>query len=223
MAKHAKLRQVGKSKPLADQVYDRLLNLITSPEMPAGSRLSVDALVRELNVSQTPIRQALVKLQTQGLVVREVNVGYSTPPLPDASEMAEIFDFRLMIEPLAAARAAEVATKQELEIMEKLLLDMELISERGSLGNYGKFAQKDDKFHNQILSISGNRIAKNAIQRLTVHNHLFRLHFHKSVADQANEEHREILQAIKNRRPSAAKKAMQSHIVASRNRLEPHF
>lgn len=226
MAKRAaqtKLKQVGKPKPLADQVYDRLLNLITSPKMPPGSRLSVDALVRELNVSQTPIRQALVRLQTQGLVVRELNVGYSTPPLPEANELNDIFAFRLMIEPEAASLAAEKTNASNAAALEKLALDMEAISADGSLGNYGKFAAKDNTFHELILTQAGNRVALDAIQRLNVHNHLFRLHFHRSITDDANHEHRAILEAINSGKGQMARDAMRCHIDASYQRLEPHF
>ncbi|GAA6208688.1 GntR family transcriptional regulator [Cognatishimia sp. WU-CL00825] len=218
-----KLKQVGKPKPLADQVYDLLLNLNTSPRMPPGSRLSVDALVRELNVSQTPIRQALVRLQTQGLVERELNVGYSTPSLPDASELNDIFAFRLMIEPQAAGLAAEKTNAPHADALEKLAQDMEAISADSSLGNYGRFAAKDNTFHELILTQAGNRVALDAIQRLNVHNHLFRLYFHRSVTDDANHEHRAILEAIKSGVGQSASDAMRRHIEASYKRLEPHF
>lgn len=219
----ANIKNSSKSKPLADQVYDQLINLITSPQIPPGSRLSVDALVRELNVSQTPIRQALVRLQTQGLVVRELNVGYSTPPLPTSKELSDIFDLRLMIEPESAKIATQKATLSDIETLKKLSLDMEAICDEEGLGNYGKFAERDAQFHETILRLAGNNLALETVLRLNVHNHLFRLRFHQSITNDAIKEHTLILDAMIKKDSEKAKMAMKEHILASRRRLEPHF
>ena len=69
-----------------------------------GSRITVDNLVRELNVSQTPIREALGRLEGEGLVIKTHLIGYSAAPQISRRRFDELYELRLLLEPEAAAR-----------------------------------------------------------------------------------------------------------------------
>src|SRR6266545_7066580 len=78
-----------------------------------GTRLNIDALARELGISQTPIRESLARLESDGLVLKEPLRGYRVSSRLTRAEFEDLFEFRLQVEPWAAARAAERAGADE--------------------------------------------------------------------------------------------------------------
>lgn len=207
---------------IGDEVYDRLLDMIIRLEIPPGGRISVDALVRQLGVSQTPIRAALNRLQAQGLVANSRNVGFSAQPLPDAKRFADLFDFRCLVESDAAYKAAILMTDDAEEALDAMMEAMTTLN-NDEENSYSQFAQIDGDFHNWIIKTAGNIVAVDAMQQLHVHVHLFRLRFHSIVTDAAIPEHQEIVTALKRRDADAAKAAMAHHIHMSRKRMEPFY
>src|SRR3569623_3647441 len=101
-------RQIARPPGRADEVYRRIRADIMSLKLPPESRVSVDSLARELGVSQTPIREALSMLEANGLVSRRHFAGYAASPRMDRAPLDEVFEFRLLIEPQAASKAAEM-------------------------------------------------------------------------------------------------------------------
>ncbi|WP_169727476.1 GntR family transcriptional regulator [Granulosicoccus antarcticus] len=218
-----KLSPVPRRASLAETVYEKILALIISPKTPPGSRLSVDALGRDLKVSQTPIRQALVRLQAQGLVVKAQNVGYSTAPLPSAKVYKDIFQFRLLVEPEVARMAAENMSKKDVSKLEVLMARMEDPVQKELNLRYGQFAVDDGKFHMWIAEKAGNSITTHALEQLHTHTHLFRLRNHHTVTEEAIVEHRAIFNAVIKRKALLARDAMFNHIEASFKRMVPYF
>ena len=98
---------------LADEVYDTLLAQLMSLRIRPGSRVTIDALARELGVSQTPIRDALNRMETDGLVVRVHLAGYRIPPQITRPQFEDMLEVRLLLEPACARRAAENATPEQ--------------------------------------------------------------------------------------------------------------
>src|SRR3954451_9580951 len=100
-------RQIARSPGLAEAVYRRIRADIMCLKWPPESRVWVDSLARELGVAQTPIREALSMLEANGLVSKRHFAGYATSPRMDRAQLDELFEFRLLIEPHAARKAAE--------------------------------------------------------------------------------------------------------------------
>ncbi len=208
---------------LGDQVYERLLSDLISLKVSPGSRIAVDALVREMGVSQTPIRAALIRLESDGLVVKTHNVGYSAAPMPTRERFDQIYEMRLLLEPFAAAKTAlnmTEASRRQLAAIEQSMArptssDVKLA--------YGKFALQDSSFHAWIAERSGNELAADALARLYAHTHLFRLRFHSQVTEEAIAEHAEIVAALFAGDPDGSRDAMRSHIERSRARMAPFF
>src|SRR3712207_4453999 len=94
---------------LGDTVYEAVKALVMDDVLAPGERVSIDRLARELAVSPTPLREALARLESDGLVRKEAMRGYSVAPLLTAREVAELYELRLLLEPWAARRAAERA------------------------------------------------------------------------------------------------------------------
>jgi biotin operon repressor len=98
---------------LADHVYETLMTSLVDGRLAAGESLNIGALSRELEMSQTPIREALARLESTGLVVREALRGYRVAPLFSPEELAELMEARIALEP-HLARMAGVAGSGEL-------------------------------------------------------------------------------------------------------------
>lgn len=183
----------------------------------------MDQLVREIGVSQTPIRAALIRLENEGLVVKTHNVGYSAAPMPSRSRMEQIYELRMLLEPHAALLAAKRMTKDRKEELLEIVAGMEKPRAKSAQIAYGKFAVKDASFHEWIAQCSGNALIAESLSRLHAHMHLFRLRFHSQVTEDAIEEHSKIVQALTQGDGDKAKKAMLQHLSRSRDRVEPYF
>lgn len=204
---------------LGDEVYNAIYAQLMSLKILPGGRISVDNLVRELGVSQTPIREALSRLEAQGLVVKTHLVGYSAAAQMDRARLQQLYELRLLVEPFAAARAAENMSEEAIAALEGVDREMREIRHEDTRLAYGQFAQSDGAFHEMIALGSGNALIHETLARLHTHVHLFRLYFHARATSDANDEHARIIAAIKERNPSAAEAAMRDHIERSRKRF----
>jgi hypothetical protein len=92
----ASVRLVKTSR--SEQAYAALKRQILDQDLQPGGRLNIDALSRLLGVSSSPLREAMVRLEVEGLVVFTTNTSFSVAPLPDADQMRQLFEFRLLIE-----------------------------------------------------------------------------------------------------------------------------
>lgn len=210
-------------KRLADEVYDRLLGQLMSLRIVPGSRVTIDALARELGVSQTPIRDALNRMEADGLVIRVHHAGYRIPPQITRERFEDMFEVRLLLEPAAARRAAERASSEQVVGLRRMLDEMaELAEGEGHLA-YGAFGLRDAAFHDLVAQTAGNQLVREALARLHTHVHLFRLVYDTQVTFLAMGEHDEVLAAIAGRDPDAAAYAMRRHILLSADRFRRLF
>lgn len=208
---------------LADEVYDTLLRQLMSSHIVPDSRVTIDALARELGVSQTPIRDALNRMEADGLVVRVPNAGYRIPPQITRERFEDMVEIRLLLEPAAARRAAERATLSQVDELRRLLDEMAALEEGPGPTTYGAFGLRDAAFHDLVAKSAGNELIREALARLHTHVHLFRLVYDTQVTNLAMGEHAEILAGIAARDPDMAAYAMRRHILLSGERFRPLF
>src|SRR5262245_38687980 len=103
---------------MAVDVYEALKAMIMDGALPPGERVNLDEAARRLEVSQSPVREALARLEAEGLVIKEAFRGYSTTPQLTRAELVDLFDFRFVVEPWAAARAADMVTADDRDRLE---------------------------------------------------------------------------------------------------------
>src|SRR4051812_33000463 len=181
---------------LADDVYEAVKALVMDHVIAPGARVSIDGLARDLGVSQTPIREALARLESDGLVTKEPLRGYSATPLLTRAEVDELFQFRLLIEPWAAARAAELATRAD---HDRILAEMASCEEPPpgeAYEAYRALAQHDGRFHLLLAGLAGNQQLRTALDRTHCHMHIFRLYSAGGGGAQTIAEHRKVTAAV---------------------------
>jgi DNA-binding GntR family transcriptional regulator len=214
---------IQRPKGLADDVYGAIFNKLMSLEISPGARITVDGLVRELEVSQTPIREALGRLEGEGLVVKTHLVGYRASPQITRRRFDEIYDLRLLVEPDGARRAAQRIGKEQMRKLKDTAEQMRKLASSTERSSYARFARLDADFHDSILEIAGNELIRDTLAHLHTHFHIFRLLFHARVTEEALTEHESILAALSSRDEVGAERAMRDHIDRSRHRLLPAF
>jgi len=195
--------------------------MILDQQVAPGEHLNIDTLAPRLGVSQTPIREALARLEAEGLVVKEQPRGrYVVSPLLDAASFEHLFEVRLLLEPEAASLAATRIGKAEVRALEHAARALEGAGHGRLYREYRGFASHDARFHELIAGASGNPTLKDSIIRLRSHHQLSRLYKGHGVdAAEGIAEHQAILEAIRSGEARSAAAAMRRHIEGSRGRL----
>ncbi|WP_412538799.1 GntR family transcriptional regulator [Longispora sp. K20-0274] len=223
MAEHPAAARSPRVRParrltLSEDVYETVKALIMDHGIPPGDRVNIDALSRELEVSPTPVREALARLESDGLVRKRPLAGYTVAPLLTRAEFEELFDLRIVLESAAASRAA---TRAPLAARERALAEasagVRMDGEDGYRG-YADFMALDAHFHDSIAELAGNNMLRESIFRLHAHLHLHRLHFPQTTAGSTGAEHEAIVAAILSGDGDAADRAMRDHLVSARSR-----
>ncbi len=214
-------RRLTERPPLVDDVYDVLVDMVLNHHVEAGARLNIDRLARTLMVSPTPLREALARLEAEGLVVREPRRGYAVAPLIGLDELRAMIDFRLLIEPAAAAEAARRVTDADATALKAF-------ARSGGAGDHDLTASRldmiyDATFHDTIAALGDNKWLREALARLRAHLHMYRLYHHAQQAAATKPEHIAIAKAIASRDPDGAAEAMRTHLQTALRRLDTVF
>ncbi|WP_172122999.1 GntR family transcriptional regulator [Devosia sp. 1635] len=209
---------------LANEVYEAIFSQLMALKIAPGARITVDNLSRELGVSQTPIREALGRLEGEGLVNKTHLIGFSAAPQISVRQFANLYELRLLLEPHAAREAVARLTDKNLAALTEAAGVMGRRAKSGDeRARYSQFARQDAVFHDMIVQTAGNDLIRDTLAHQHVHFHIFRLMFHSRVTAEALEEHEAIIAAFEARDGQAAEQAMRAHIERSRDRLLPVF
>lgn len=206
---------------LVDDVHDILVDMVMNRLVDAQARMNIDALARALRVSPTPVREALVRMEAEGLVTKEPRRGFIVSRVIGLDELRSMIDFRLLLEPAAAADAARHASDTEAAAL--------LEFARSGGGGGGDAAANrldmiyDAEFHDTIARLGGNPWLRDALGRLRSHLHMYRLYHHARHSAATTPEHEAIADAIVAHDPDAAAEAMRRHLHTAIRRLEEVF
>ena len=210
---------------LTASVYDAIKAQIMDLELAPGSRVNMDQLARDLEVSTTPVRESLARLESEGLVTRRSLQGYTVTAQPDRAELHELFTLRALLEPEAARQATHEPAGDLAALLGSTVEEMaeppSAVPEE-QYRRHRSFVEADIAFHDAIAAASGNRLLRRTLAGLHTHVLLYRLYFEAGVAPERTataEEHRAILGAILARRPEDAATAMREHVERSHERV----
>ncbi|WP_460660883.1 GntR family transcriptional regulator [Kribbella swartbergensis] len=204
-------RRLMRRQMLADDVYEAIKTMLMDHVIRPGARISIDGLAREFQVSSTPVREALARLESEGLAVKEPLKGYRATPLLSLAEFDDLYRFRRLLEPWAARRAAELIDD---EGRARLRAELANAVEPTSVdyAGYKSLTAHDNRFHLLIASLSGSDQVRLAFERTHCHLHIFRLHYDRDIGPEVLTEHRTLVEAICSGDPDAAESAMNQHI-----------
>jgi DNA-binding GntR family transcriptional regulator len=215
-------RRLTERQPLTDDVHDVLVDMLMTHTVEPGSRLNIDAVAKTLGVSPTPVREALARLEAEGLIVKEPRRGYLVAPLISLADLHSLIDFRLLVEPAAAAAAARLTTPEQARALQAFAhsggtdaSDDPAINRRGMI--------YDATFHDTVAALAGNHWMREALTRLRSHLHMYRLYHHARMGAATSVEHVRIADAVAAQDPDAAEAAMRDHLQTAMKRIDDVF
>lgn len=231
---------IHRGKSLYEQVYQALRSAILTGQVPPGDRLVETQLAEWLQVSRTPLREALRQLQQEGLATADVSGGLRVTTIT-AADAAELYDCRLALECLAVAGACQNATPEQLQRIEACVTQADSLEAQShpALPHRGQgsalspqptpedppspqqLLDVDYQFHHLIAESSGNRRLISLLDGLFDAMALLRIQTLKQNPEvlDIRLEHRQIYQAITARDSGTAVAAIQSHLRASKARV----
>lgn len=209
-----------RSISIADQIFEQLERDILSGKYPRGEILSELRLSEELGVSRTPIREAIRRLE-QEHVVEESGRGVVVVGIT-REDMLDMYEIRLRIEGLAAERAAERISAEDLAEMREATDLQRFYVERQGNQNSDEIKNLDSRFHDRLYRASGSKELYNMLSSLHKKMTKFRM---ASVSERSRallsvEEHEAILDALGRRDPEAARLAVEAHVANARDRMK---
>ena len=204
-------------KPLRDVVSEALRQAIREGVLQPGERLMEIQLADELGVSRTPIREAIRKLELEGFVVMVPRRGTYVADI-SLKDVVQVFEIRSALEELAAGLAAERITPDELEELERILVE---INDYIARDDFDKIVDADIRFHGILYKASRNNRLVDILRNLREQMLRFRsisMHYPGRLAA-TWEEHRQLVECIANRTRTQARKIAKKHMENSERTL----
>lgn len=161
---------IKKSPTLREQVFDAVLTELRHGQFPPGTRITEEALARRLDVSRTPIREALGQLTRQGVLQIRPGGGYVVPS-HTAEELRHIIVVRTLLEPVALRMAAEEYSNVQIE-----RISAAIRSEAATVrkADPAPFARGNEEFRQAVFDGLANRALSGLIKQFDSHLHFIR-------------------------------------------------
>lgn len=196
--------------PLRDVVFNTLRRSILTGELKPGERLMEIHLADKLGVSRTPIREAIRKLELEGLVTMIPRRGAEVAQITE-KHLRDVLEVRRALDALAVELACERITDAELESLKDACDNFEKETKQG---NANRLAGADVAFHDIILNASGNERLVQMISNLSQQMYRYRLEYVKDETsyERLIAEHVAIYEAIRDRNGRAGAEAIKNHI-----------
>ena len=207
-----------KNTSLMAQAFETICDAIFAGEFLPGDPLRELHLARDLQVSQVVVREALVKLEHLGLVVRESNRGTIVTKL-SSKEVRERLTIRAALEEIAFAEAAPYITREDARELRRL---GDEISEGAAKNRFFESAQADLRFHRRVWEKSGNQTLYNTLDQVTVPLFAFISILRRSNLESlrdSQQSHEELVEALEGGSARVIKKAIRLHIESSYERF----
>lgn len=200
-----------------DLALETLRERIYSDVLTSGARISVQELADELRISRTPVREAAWQLAAEGLVEVRARVGFFVREI-SAKEVLDIYDIRLMLEPLMAASAAQRGSPHERQSFHESVALLESALQQSKVREYVSVVEQR---RGALLEMSKNRPLGDTLLGMDSRVRLLRMRnlSQDGALSDSLEQHREIAEAVAIGDPQLAYRAMADHVTYARDRM----
>jgi DNA-binding GntR family transcriptional regulator len=215
----------ARDKNAWEHAYERIRDLILHMEIKPGQAVTEVSLSGQLGLSRTPVREAIKRLEQEGLIVtsnRRKRVYVLT-----IQDVEEIFDLKMCLEGSVAAWAAERATDKQRRALRSIIAKMKRVAGRRP-DSHAKEEQwleqwlvEDRHFHALLFEMAGNKRVQQIVRNYNMQWHRLRLGMltMEGRIEKSAGEHETVAEAIVNRQPVAARQAMEKHLRNLRREL----
>ena len=202
--------QFNDYKPLRDVIFDTIRQAITTGELKPGERLMEVTLARKMGVSRTPVREAIRRLELEGLIKMTPRRGAYVANLT-IKDIIDVLEIRASLDSLATALSAKRATQNDVKELKQIHSQFEKVVKAENLQGSIK---RDVEFHEVIYRSSGNEKLIRISNNLREQFHRFRVIFLKDLVSPKEliKEHLNILEAIEKKNSDLAAKQAKTHV-----------
>jgi DNA-binding GntR family transcriptional regulator len=201
----------------AGAVAERLRVLIRSGELAPGTRLRQDEFAERFGVSTTPVREAFLALEREGLLRRNPHRGVVVF-MPSVEELTDVYEIRAVLEPLATELATKQLSEADLAALERIVAHMRDARPR-------RFVELNIQLHGRIYAAAGrprlseiiDGLREPAANYISMNIDLY----DQNYRDEVQAEHEAILEALRSRAPKRAARAMREHLEHSARHIVP--
>ena len=183
-------------KSIRDQIYEAIQQSIVNNSYKPGEELQIDRLAEEFGVSTTPIREALIRLESSGLVQLIPNKGARVTAFQE-EDIRDTWEIRKLLEPYAAGQTVEQDVTREIQELNEAFDMLERGSQDGDL-----YIQSDIRLHELLYSHLSNELLKETLHNILQRSMRMRYYaedvskMHDQVVREVITEHKQILQAL---------------------------
>lgn len=197
-------------KPLREIVFEYLRQSILEGKLEPGKRIMEIQMAEQLGVSRTPVREAIRKLELEGLVVMVPRKGAYVADV-SIKDVLDVLEVRMALEGLAASLAAEKISDDEIKELTSIYEEFESYYKKNDIKGMIK---NDQEFHNCIFNATGNDKLNQINNSLREQVYRFRVKYisRYNKAKEIVKEHKDLLNAISNRDSDSAHKYGMKHI-----------
>ena len=203
---------------LTEWAYNSIKQLILNNTLTADSQINIDEMAAQLNISRTPVREALMQLQNKGLVKIIPHVGCFVCSIT-REEFCEVFELRALIESYAARRAAETMTEEQLKLWVEHVNKSENAVRQGDMREFNVL---ETIIHDSLIVNLHNRRMLDVMDMVADNIYRERMIAMGSMdnVERSLAEHRLVVEAIVNHQPDEAAKLMEQHVRNVQQRIE---
>lgn len=207
-------RTPEKAKELsaADVAYGGIIDLVLNSELRPGERTSVNLLAARLDIGRTPVKEAITRLQTEGLLSVAGRSGTMVKQI-DRAQTEQLFALRRALEDFAADFAVKNVTVDDLDQIRLCLKDL------GRSNTTSEFVRANVEFHSLIVAAAANpfliRLYGQLQIQLQIVSYLVQRGFGTKAADARQKEHATIVKALEKKDAQALKEALRRHVITT--------
>ncbi|GAA3188537.1 GntR family transcriptional regulator [Streptomyces ramulosus] len=204
-----------KQPPAAERVYTHVKDAVLQRRYEGGMLLTEGELAEAVGVSRTPVREALLRLEVEGLIKLYPKKGALVLPV-SAQEIADVVETRLLVEQYAASRAVPASEA----LLDELAKHLRTMRERSAAGDLAAVSVADRCFHAALVRNTGNQILNRLYEQLRdrqLRMGVAVMHAHPDRIAKNVTEHAEILEALRTGDAEAATAAVHRHVSWVRN------
>ncbi|KXU31516.1 hypothetical protein A0J57_17155 [Sphingobium sp. 22B] len=198
----------GMGESAVTRTYAQLLDLVLSFEIKPGERINESELSRQLGVSRTPLREALNRLVTEGILTSRPAKGFFRRPIT-AEEIFQLYQVRSVLEFAGIKLAIERVTDAEIDAFEAFMAE----SRKAADASASTQLALDETFHERLLGLSGNQEMVNILRGVNRKIRSVRwIDLTRGGRAATQDEHGAILSALRNRDLAACSGILEAHI-----------
>ena len=201
-------------KSLGHHIFTHLKKAILKGDISPGSRLIENKIARDLEISRTPVREALHKLEREGLIKQIPQGGYAVTGLT-REDIEDLFGIRSLLESYAAGLAAKNPAQEDLVLLEQKNREFQRCLDQDQLG---RLSEINTEFHDILYSMSGRPLLIKMISQIQAQTYRFRniILIDKKNAEISLKLHIALVKALKKRDTDQVEKLLKKHILRGR-------